>query len=145
LARFLFSEIGNPVSAIAVSISVGDLWNYIWIDWFGWRMWDFFFWFSIVLSLVCIALFRSLAWTKKWRVRRTLVLCIFVTLCVGFPMLMRSKERSSYEFAKEQVEWAEEELEGGDKYGGDWLKNYYDQTLAMIERYEAQFPEKVIK
>lgn len=60
-------------------------------------------------------------------------------------MLMRSKERSSYEFAKEQVEWAEEELEGGDKYGGDWLKNYYDQTLAMIERYEAQFPEKVIK
>ena len=113
MARLLFSEIGNPVSAIAVSISVGDLWNYIWIDWFGWRMWDFFFWFSIVLSLVCIALFRSLSWTKKWRVRRTLVLCIFVTLCVGFPMLMMSKERSSYEFAKKQVEWAEEELEGG--------------------------------
>ena len=28
-------------------------------------------------------------------------------------MLMMSKERSSYEFAKKQVEWAEEELEGG--------------------------------
>ncbi|MGY8648695.1 MAG: hypothetical protein ACKVLL_15210 [Verrucomicrobiales bacterium] len=52
-------------------------------------------------------------------------------------------ERSSYGFAKEQIELANQELTRGEDE--DWRKRYLERTQSLVEDYESQFPEKVIK
>ena len=58
-------------------------------------------------------------------------------------MVMWMNERSSYGFAKEQIELANQVLTRGKDE--DWRKRYLERTQSLVEDYESQFPEKVIK
>ena len=58
-------------------------------------------------------------------------------------MVMWMNERSSYGFAKEQIELANQELTRGEDE--DWRKRYLARTQSLVEDYESQFTEKVIK
>ena len=84
------------------------------------------------------------------RVFRSVVLCAFVFLCVGLPALMRAQEEPVYQFAKEQLEWAEREYSQvlGEAGGGSsdvddlsFPKMYYERVKMVVEEYERQLSE----
>lgn len=110
---------------------------------FGLHLWDLLFWFSVLLSAVCFLLFFARAWSSEWRLRRGGVLLIFMSLCIGFPAVMRNLEAPAYRLAKDRVHFLEKRLLEVDEITGEPLRAEFDQLLHarwshMLERYEEQ-------